>query len=140
MPTQKQGSITISLELFSKLRDTWEKNMPRLVAKHHVTTYSAYAQKRLEEAILEDTLEGRFEITEKHEDRLTVRDYFKNKDAVIQIKRGMVFCELDETGNCEHVGFVLADPLIIQRAQELGVRLRKSSAASRTTGSSSPPL
>ena len=126
MTKGKQGSITLSLELFLKLKDTWEKNLPRLVAKHHVTTYTAYAQKRLEDAILEDTLEGRFEITEKEEDSLTVRDYFKNKNAIVQIKHGRVFCQLDETGNCEHVGFVLANPKIIQRAKELGVKLRKS--------------
>ncbi len=122
----KQGSITLSLELFSKLKETWKNNKSKLVVKYDVTTYTGYAQKRLEEGILEDTLEGRFDIIEKYEDRLTVRDYFRGKNAMVEIKRGKVFCELDETGNCEHDGFVLANPSIVQRAQELGVRLRKS--------------
>ncbi len=90
-----------------------------------IKSYTAYAQKLLERAIEQDVLEGRFEIKDRIENKVTVRDYFKLKDAEVLIKQGKLYCMLDQTGDCDHVGFVLSDPSVIKRAKDLGVKLRK---------------
>ncbi len=127
MPTQKQGSITISLELFSKLRGTWEKNMSKLVAKHHVTTYSGYAGKLIDLGIEQDIVEERFEITNMFENTILLNDYFLVKQNIeIIIRNAKLFCQEDKTGDCLHVGYVLSSPVIRKRAKELGVKLRRA--------------
>jgi hypothetical protein len=90
-----------------------------------IKSYTAYAQKLLERAIEQDIVEGRFEITDKIENKVVVRDYYKVKNAEVLIRQGRLYCLLDESGDCDHVGFVLSDSSVIKRAKELGVRLRK---------------
>ena len=82
-----------------------------------IKSYTAYAQKLLERAIEQDVLEGRFEIKDRIENKVTVRDYFKLKDAEVLIKQGKLYCMLDQTGDCDHVGFVLSDPSVIKRVK-----------------------
>jgi hypothetical protein len=56
-----------------------------------------------------------------------LKDYFRMKDVEVEIReKSKVYCGMDETGNCDHVGFVLANPLVIKRARVLGVKLRKA--------------
>ena len=61
------------------------------------------------------------------DDVIQVKDYYKLKNAEIVIRQNKVYCRLDESGDCDHVGFVLSDPAVIRRARELGVKLRKAS-------------
>lgn len=93
-----------------------------------IKSYTAYAQKLLDKAIEQDTLEGRFEIFSFDGDIVSVRDYFRRKDAEVVIRQSKVFCRLDESGDCDHVGYVLSDPTVLKRAKQLGVRLRKATA------------
>ena len=111
--------------MFAKLVDTYEKKKRDLVMEN-IKSYSAYAQNILEKGIEMDLLEGRFEITERFENTVVVRDYYKAKRVEVMLnKRGYLFCELDHVSDCDHVGFVLSDPGVIKRARDLGVKLRK---------------
>ena len=38
-----------------------------------------------------------------------------------------LYCGLDRTGRCVHVGFTLSDPDVLKAAKERGITLRKSS-------------
>ena len=80
----------------------------------------------LEKAIEQDTIEGRFEIRSFDGDSILVKDYFKGKDAEVVIRQSRLFCRLDESGDCDHVGYVLSDPTVLKRANQLGVKLRKA--------------
>lgn len=123
-----KGYMTIQIResLQNKLKEAYELKKVDLFAKENIKSYSAYAQKLLERAIDQDVLEGRFEIINKFENTVSVKDYYKMKEAEVTLKGGKVFCELDHTSDCDHVGFILSDPEIIKRAQQLGVKLRKA--------------
>lgn len=45
-----------------------------------------------------------------------------------------VYCRHDRSGDCDHVGFVLADVYVIKRAKELGVKLRKAEQPEHVRG------
>lgn len=125
MPTKGYQTLTLKSTLFDKLIETYEKKKRDLIMEN-IKSYTAYAQKLLEKAIEQDTIEGRFEITDRIEDKVIVSDYFRVKSAEVQIKNGRVYCMLDESSDCDHVGFILSDPSVLRRAKELGVKLRKA--------------
>jgi hypothetical protein len=108
------------------LVEAYEKKKRDLIMED-IKSYTAYAQRLLERGIERDLLEGRFEVTNRYDDRVSVRDYYKGKDAEVSLKGGKVFCELDRSRDCDHVGFVLSDPVILKRAKQLGVKLRHKS-------------
>jgi hypothetical protein len=122
-------TIQIREALQKKLKEAYELKKVDLFAKQDIKSYTAYAQKLLERAVDQDILEGRFAIINRWEDGVEVRDYFRAKDVEVSLKGGRVFCEKDQTGECIHTGYVLADPEIIKRAQELGIKLRKAEKA-----------
>ena len=113
--------------MYAKLVDAYERKKRDLIMED-IRSYTGYAQSLLERAIEQDALEGRFEIIAREDDKAVVKDYFRLKDAEIVIRGGKVFCRLDETGDCDHVGFVLSDPAVVKRAKQLGVKLRKAAA------------
>ena len=114
--------------MFAKLLDAYERKKRDLVMED-IKSYTAYAQKLLDKAIEQDTLEGRFEILCFDGDTVLLKDYYKRKDAEVIIRQSKVFCRLDESGDCDHVGYVLSDPSVLRRAKQLGVKLRKAMAA-----------
>ncbi len=118
-------TLQIRETLHQKMKQAYEVKKVDLFAKQGIKSYTAYAQKLLERAVEQDLLEGRFEIMNKFENSVVVRDYYKVKDVEVTLKGGRVSCELDHSSDCDHVGFVLSDPEIIKRAQQLGVKLRK---------------
>jgi hypothetical protein len=124
MPTKGYQTLTLKAALFDRLVDAYEKKKQDLIMED-IKSYTAYAQKLLEKAIEQDTIEGRFKITNMIEDKVIVRDYYRAKTAEVQIKNGRVYCLLDESSDCDHVGYVLSDPVVLKRAKELGVKLRK---------------
>jgi hypothetical protein len=124
LPSKGYQTLTLKSTIFAKLVDAYEKKKRDLVMED-IKSYTAYAQKLLEKAIEQDVLEGRFEISDRIENKIIVKDYYKGKTAEVVIKQGRLYCLLDESGDCDHVGFVLSDPSVIKRAKELGVKLRK---------------
>ena len=125
-------TIQIRESLGKKLKDAYELKKVNLFAKEDIKSYTAYAQKLLERAIDLDVLEGRFEIVNRYDDRVDLRDYFKVRDVEVSLKGGRVFCEKDQTGECIHTGFVLGDSEIIKRANELGLKLRRAQKSEET--------
>ena len=93
--------------------------------RENIATLTAYATSLIERGIKQDTLEGRFEIILRDQNTVRVRDYFKAHEYDVVIYKNRLFCQTEELAKCEHIGFVLSDPQVIQRAKELGVRLRK---------------
>ena len=124
MPTKGYQTLTLRNIVFAKLVDAYEKKKRDLIMED-IKSYTAYAQKLLEKAIEQDVLEGRYEIIDKIDNKVVVKDYYKIKNVEVMIKQGRLFCTLDESGDCDHVGFVLSDPSVMKRAKELGVKLRK---------------
>jgi hypothetical protein len=126
-----QKSLSLAEELHGKLTASWQRNLSRLKKKYGVTTFTAYAQKLIERGLEEDLLESRFEIVSRFGGEVKVRDYFLQKDAFVRLNSegpySTVYCELDTTGNCPHVGFVLSDPGVVQAARDHGLVFRKSS-------------
>ena len=127
MPTKGYQTITLKTSIFDKLVEAYEKEKRDLIMED-IKSYTAYAQKLLEKAIEQDTIEGRFGILSMDGDAIQVKDYYKMKNAEVIIRQNKVFCRLDGSGDCDHVGFVLSDPHVIKRASEVGVRLRKAQA------------
>lgn len=126
MPTRGYQTITVKDSLFAKLLDAYEKRKRDLIMED-VKSYSAYAQQLLDFAIDQDIAEGRFKITSLDNKVVYMKDYYRMKDVEVEIReKSKVYCRMDETGNCDHVGFVLANPLVIKRAKVLGVKLRKA--------------
>ena len=125
-----QKSVTLTETLHTKLTRVWEKNRDKLSRKYNVSTFTAYAQKLIERGVEEDILESRFEIVNRFENEIRVRDYFLAKDAIVRLNvegpYAVVYCELDKTGKCPHVGFVLSDAEALKVAKERGITLRKS--------------
>jgi hypothetical protein len=125
LPTKGYQTLTLKGTVFAKLVDAYERKKRDLIMED-IKSFTAYAQKLLEKAIDQDVLEGRFEITDRIENRIVVKDYYRGKTAEFSIKQGRIFCSLDESGDCDHIGFVLSDPRVIKMAKELGVKLRKA--------------
>jgi uncharacterized protein (UPF0297 family) len=127
MPHKGYQTITLRTSIFDKLVEAYEKRKRDLIMED-IKSYTAYAQKLLEKAIEQDTIEGRFDILSMDGNTIQVKDYYKMKNAEVVILQNKVYCRLDESGDCDHVGFVLSDPSVIRRATDLGVRLRKAHA------------
>lgn len=124
MPQRGYQTITLKSVVYAKLVDAYERKKRDLVMED-IKSFTAYAQKLLEKAIEQDVLEGRFEISDRIENKIIVKDYYKQKTGEVIIRQGRLYCLLDNSGDCDHVGFVLSDPGVIKRAKELGVKLRK---------------
>ncbi len=121
-----QKAITVTDAFYEKIKQTWEQNKAKLVTRYDVTTHTSYAQKLIELGMKQDTIEDRFEIISKNENVITVRDYYKAKDFEVVIRKGKVYCESDQDSECQHIGFVMADPEVRERAKQLGVKLRRA--------------
>lgn len=130
-----QRTVTIGKSAYSILTSAYEKNKVKLLERENIRTLTEYARARLLRGVEEDVLEGRFEIIGRHEDNIiAVMDYYEQVKVEVAIQPGKeagggtmeVYCRHDRSGDCDHVGFVLADVDVIKRARELGVRLRKA--------------
>ncbi len=75
-----------------------------------IKSYTAYAQMLLDKAIEQKLSKEPFEITDNVDDKIIIRDYYRVKNAEVRIKGGRVYCLLDESSDCDHVGFVLSNP------------------------------
>jgi hypothetical protein len=131
--TEFPRTVTIGSSTYAMLISAYEKNKVKLLERENIRTATEYARSRLIRGIEEDTLEGRFEIVAKRENSVDVMDYYEGMKTEVAIELGKgasgtmdVFCRHDASGDCDHVGFVLADADVIKRAQELGVKLRKA--------------
>lgn len=116
MPSKGYQTLTLKVAVFAKLVDAYEKKKRDLIIED-IKSYTAYAQKLLEKAIEQDILEGRFEIEVRIHDKVVVIDHYRGKTAEVQIKQRKLFCLFDQTGDCDHVGFVLSDPSVLKRAR-----------------------
>ena len=119
-----QKTITVTESVYNKIREAYEGKKVDLFAKENVKSFTAYTQKLVVQALKVDLLEGRFEIINRLEDRVVVRDYFKAKDYEVWLRNGELYCEGEQKTECEHTGFVHSDPDTVKRAKELGIVLR----------------
>lgn len=130
MPNKGQKVLTIREKVYNEMKDAWEERKAELVARHNVTTLTGYAQALIERALRAEESEGRFEIINRFENHVMLRDYFLVKDADVMIKvegdYATVYCQLDRTGKCPHVGFILSDPETIEKSKGYGLVLRRA--------------
>lgn len=131
---QQQRTVTIGRSAYATLVSAYEKNKVKLLERENIRTVTEYARARLLRGVEEDVLEGRFEIVGKSDNTISVMDYYEQVEVEVAIQSSEgggegtmeVYCRHDESGECDHVGFVLADVDVIKRARELGVVLRKA--------------
>lgn len=125
-----QKALILSEGLHKTLVRSWERNKEKLEKKYDVNTFSGYAQSLIKKGIDEDLLETRFEIMYRYENEVKVRDYFLGKDATVKLNvegsYATFYCDLEKTGRCPHVGFVLSDPQVLKTAKQHGIALHKS--------------
>ena len=127
---QGQKAIMVTEEFFGNINKVWQAKKGEIVTKYDVTTAAAFARKLIERGLREEEIDGRFEIVKRLDNGIIVRDYFLAKDAEITIAvegpYGVLRCNLDNTGKCPHVGFVLSDPGLVNIAKERGLTLRRA--------------
>ena len=127
---RSQVSISISRAVFEQAKKVYEEKKFELFKNENIRTFTSYVKKRLEESVLEDMLEGRFEILSMSDNEIEVRDHFLGKDVTLEIRimgpYAAMFCKLDRTGNCQHVGFILSDQKTATKARDMGVVLRRA--------------
>ena len=132
MPRQNQKSITVDAELFNGLKSAWDKKKGELIVKENIATVTGYAKWLIQRGIQEVQIEqeGRFEIVNHADNSIDVRDYFLARDAQVTIAvdgpYAVLRCNLDNTGKCPHVGFVLSDPGVVDTAKRRGLTLRRA--------------
>jgi hypothetical protein len=132
MPGKGQRVLTIRERVYTQVKERWNQKRKELAARYNVTTLTGYAQALIERALKAEEAEARFEIVNRFENHTMVRDYFLVKDADVVIRSGgkgryaTVYCELDKSGKCPHVGVVLADPEVVERAKNYGLVLRRA--------------
>ena len=133
MPGKGQRVLTIREKVYNDVKERWEGKKKELAARYNVTTLTGYAQALIQRALKAEESESRFEIVNRFENRTLVRDYFLVKDAEVVIRSpggsgryATVYCELDRTGKCPHVGVVLSDPEVVERAKDYGLVLRRA--------------
>lgn len=133
MPGRGQRVLTIREKVYNDVKKRWDQKKKELTARYNVSTLTGYAQSLIERALKAEQAESRFEIVNRFENHTLVRDYFLVKDADVVIRGGgnggryaTVYCELDKTGKCPHVGVVLADPEVVERAKDYGLVLRRA--------------
>jgi hypothetical protein len=127
MPGKSQRVLTISETLYSKLEDVYSKKKVDLFSKHDIRSQTAYAAQLIERGLLLDSLQGYYEIVDMLDDTVHIKDYRKKERIIaVEIRQGKVYCEFDHTGFCDHVGYILANPYIIQKAKERGVKLTRA--------------
>ena len=127
MPGQTQRVLTLKKELYNQLEEVYEKKKVELFSKHAIKSPTAYASRLLERGLLQDSLQGYYEIIDTADDSIYVKDYRKKERIVtVEIRQGRVFCEYDHSGDCDHVGYVLANPYVAQKAKEKGVKLSRA--------------
>jgi hypothetical protein len=132
MPGKGQKVLTIREKIYAEVKERWDKKKGELAARYNVTTLTGYAQALIERALRAEESEARFEIVNRFENHTLVRDYFLVRDADVVIRSGgdsryaTVYCELDKTGKCPHVGVVFSDPEVVERAKDYGLVLRRA--------------
>jgi hypothetical protein len=129
----RQRIVTIGRSAYAILTSVHEKNKVKLLERENIRTLTEYARTRLLRGVEGDILEGRFEVTGRHDDTHSVMDYHQQVEAEVVIRQGRgpdrmmeVYCRHDRSANCDHVGFLLADADVMKRALGLGVVLRKT--------------
>lgn len=125
-----QKSLALTEKLYDEISKFWGNNKQKLEKKYGVSSFTAYANHLLSKGVQEELLETRFEIVNRFENELRVRDYFLGRDATVRLvvdgPYGAVYCDLDKTGKCPHVGFVLSDSEVLKIAKEHGISFRRS--------------
>lgn len=115
------------MPLYTRLQETYQKKKADLIMKHDIKSQTSYASHLIERGLLLDSLQPYYEIIDSTDDIVTVKDHRKKgKSFTVEIRQGKVYCEQDETGTCDHVGYILGSPYIIQKANEKGLKLSRA--------------
>lgn len=75
--------------------------------------------------------ETRFETRSFYENRVVIRDYYEVLDFEVVIqeapstKEAMLYCEIERSHSCVHVGFAFSIPEVLEACQKKGLKVRK---------------
>lgn len=133
-----QKSLTLPEDLHAKLIRSFERNHTKLRKRYGVSSFTSYAQLLIKKGLEKDQIESRFEIVNTFEDEIRVRDYLLAKDALVRIEPengspARLFCDLDGSANCPHVGFAVSDVAVIRAAMGQKARATKKISTSKLT-------
>ena len=126
MPKSGFKSITVSEYVYKKFFDVYEKSRKDLEMKG-ITSFSGYLTSMMEELMQKYEVFAKYAPTlEKiaiDDNRVVLMDNRKNRIAEVQIKKGELYCMLDEKNDCVHVGFVYSLPEVYETLNEHGVKI-----------------
>lgn len=125
MPKSGFKSITVSEYVYKKFFDAYTKSRKDLEMKG-ITSFSGYLTSMMEELMRKHEVFARYapmiEKVTTDDNRVVLKDNKKNRIAEVQIKGNELYCLLDESGDCVHVGFVYSLPEVYKRLYERGGR------------------
>ena len=125
MPKAGFKSITVSVEVYDKFFDVFEKNKPDLTMKG-INSFSGYVTYMLEQTMQKDKTFARYapkiEKVAVDDDRVILKDNIKNRIAEVAIQKGELFCQLCEEKDCVHIGYVFSLPDVYEVLNSKGIR------------------
>ena len=125
MPKAGFKSITISETVYEKFFDVYAKNKSELTMKG-VNSFAGYITYLLEDSMQKDKTFARYapklEKISVDGDRVIIKDNIKNRIAEVAIQRGELYCQLCESKDCFHVGFVFSLPDVYEVLNAKGIR------------------
>lgn len=128
MPKEGFKSITVSETVYNKFYDVYQKNKDDLLMKG-VNSFSGYITYMLEEMMQKDKTFARYapklEKVSVDDDRVILKDNFKNRIAEVAIQRGEPFCQLCNEKDCVHIGFIWSIPEVYEVLNARGIKRPK---------------
>ncbi|MDI1495144.1 MAG: hypothetical protein K8823_450 [Cenarchaeum symbiont of Oopsacas minuta] len=125
MPKAGFRSITVSEAIYEKFHDTYEESKTDLAVRG-VRSFSGYVTYMLEEIMQKDKTFARYapklEKLSIDDDRVILKDNIKNRIAEVAIQKGELYCQLCESKNCVHVGYVFSLPDVYSVLNSHGIK------------------
>ncbi len=125
MPKEGFKSITLAATVYDKYYEMYDKQKQQLAFKG-VNSFAGYIASMLEERLLKDETFARHapRIQELiiDEEQIILKDNIKNRIAEVVIQRGELYCQLCESKDCIHIGYVLSIPTVYGMLGKKGIK------------------
>lgn len=125
MPKAGFKTLTLSESVYDRFQEVYQKNKESLSMKG-VNSFSGYVTFMLEEMMQKDKTFARYapkiEKISVDDDRIILKDNTKNRIAEVAIQQGELYCQLCESKDCVHVGFVFSIPDVYKVLNSKGIK------------------
>lgn len=121
MPYAGHTAITVTKKVYERLKETYhDENSDEKVS----LSFSKWTEKHLWDVI------ERYEVWKNYmplleeqsinEDGISIRDHKINRTAILTLRKSDLYCDVDETFNCVHIGFAWSLPKVYRIMKERG--------------------